>query len=103
MRQTHTCVNCGHIVVLGEGTGVGEDDPIPGDFYAETCFKCRPDLELLEAVQAVDWDAILGDIFSAGQEYNVTDEDHKTTARHEEWISNIQDALRRIGADHASE
>lgn len=45
MKQTYICLNCGHVVVYGEGTGVGENDPIPGDFYAETCFKCRPDLD----------------------------------------------------------
>jgi hypothetical protein len=45
MIQTYTCRNCGYFWVFGEGTGTGEDDPLPGDFTADTCSQCRPDLD----------------------------------------------------------
>lgn len=44
MLQTWTCLNCGNLLKVGEGTGCGEDDPIPWDFYAETCWLCRPNV-----------------------------------------------------------
>lgn len=47
MIQTYTCLTCGHLWVYGldRPMGVGDDDPLPGDLYAETCSECHPELD----------------------------------------------------------